>query len=289
MIYLGNQQGKEEDKAHKAQQVEQAIANKRRINRDLEMKSGMFSVYQEFILKNIKKAHDGFRRITAGELMFTVQDFLNTRYPGSTVKRTGAADTAVVRLSPVAADALTHYIMHADRQSQTALCSARQNTLCCFGNRGESNAESGLYREIVDINHPLIKWIVNAIRAENASSSSCFAIQISRKHLPGALAVAPGIYSFYIQQWIADGARKLNELHYFLNGVNDAAPVNPALAENLLTIAALQGDSFDTVFLDDADFELAVDAVNRLINHAWSEFGEFEILHREQNDDGSVA
>ena len=274
-VFLSDYQT-DEDVNRKAQQVEQAIANKRRINRDLEMKSGMFSVYQEFILKNIQSAHDSFRRITAGELMFTVQDFLNTRYPGSTVKRSDAADSAVVRLSPTAADALMRYIMHADRQTQTAVCNASQSTLCCFGSRGESKGESRFYREIVDINHPLIKWILSVIRAEKASSSSCFAVQISRRFLPGGLAIAPGVYPFYIQQWTADGARKLNELHYFLCSVNDAVPVNPALAENLLTIAALQGDSFDTNFLDDADFELAVDAVNRLIDHAWSEFGEFE-------------
>ena len=137
----------------------------------------------------------------------------------------------------------------------------------------------------MDINHPLVKWIVSTIKAENLFVSSCSAIQISKRDLPDSIHIPNGNYTFYIQQWTADGARKLNELHFFLCGVNDAVPVNPALAENLLTIAALQGDSFDTNFLDDADFELAVDAVNRLIGHAWSEFGEFEILHREQNDD----
>ena len=61
----------EEDVNRKALQVEQAILNKQRINKDLEIKSGMLSVYQDFILKNIKSAHDNFRRITADELMFT--------------------------------------------------------------------------------------------------------------------------------------------------------------------------------------------------------------------------
>ena len=275
----------EEDVNRKALQVEQAIINKQRINKDLEIKSGMLSVYQDFVLKNIKNAHDNFRRITPEELMFTVQDFLNGRFPGSTMEPTKAPDSAIVRLSPQAADSLMKYIRSTDRQTNTTLCSARQGTLCCFSNRGENGRESRQYREIVDINHPLVKWIVNTIKAENAFSSSCSAVQISRKYLPAALGISTGIYTFYIQQWAADGARNLNELHYFVNRNRDSMRIAPGAAENLLTAAVLHGDSFDINMLSDDDLDQAVDVVNQLIDDAWGEFETFETIHRKQNND----
>lgn len=283
-VFLNDYQT-EEDVNRKAMQVEQAIINKQRINKDLEMKSGMLSVYQSFVLNNIKSAHDSLRRITAEELMFTVQDFLNSRYQGSTVERTRTADSAVIRLSPHAADELLNYIKNSERQTTTALCNARQGTLCCFCNRKENEKESRTYREIVDINHPLIKWIVYTIKKENAFISSCSAIQISRRNLPDSMQIPAGIYTFYIQQWTADGARKLNELRYFLNDALSCTRIDPAAAECLLTAAVLRGDSFDINMLEDDDLDRAVDAVNQLIDEAWTQFDSFEALHSAQNND----
>ena len=283
-VFLNNYET-EEDVNRKAQQVEQAIINKQRINKDLEIKSGMFSVYQDFILKNIKTAHDNFRRITAEELMFTVQDFLNGRFPGSTLENTRTPDTAIVRLSPEAADGLMNYIKNSERQTHTTLCNARQGTLCCFSNRGENERESRQYREIVDINHPLVKWIVTTLKNENAFTSSCSAVQISRKAIPDVLKVPTGMYTFYIQQWAADGARKLNELHYFVNSAADCRELSSGTAESLITATVLHGDSFDMNMLSDEDLDLAVDAVNQLIDGAWGQYETFETTHRDQNND----
>lgn len=283
-IFLNDYQT-EEDVNRKAMQVEQAIINKQRISKDLEIKSGMLSVYQSFVLNNIKSAHDSFRRITAEELMFTVQDFLNSRFQGSTVERTGMADSAKIRLSPHAADALMNYIRKSERQTSSTLCNARQETLCCFSNRKETEKESRAYREIVDINHPLVKWIVSSIKAENLFVSSCTAIQISKKDLPDSLHIPEGNYSFYIQQWTADGARRLNELHYFLINNFSHVMAYPAVAECLLTAAVLRGDSFDiNMFRDDA-LDQAIEAVNLVINEAWTQYDSFETLHRAQNND----
>lgn len=283
-VFLNNYET-EEDVNRKALQVEQAILNKQRINKDLEIKSGMLSVYQDFILKNIKSAHDNFRRITADELMFTVQDFLNNRFPGSTVEPTKAPDSAIVRLSPRAADSLTSYIKSSERQTNTTLCNALQGTLCCFSNRGENERENKTYREIIDINHPLVRWIVNTIKAENAFSSSCSAVQISKKILPETLRISTGIYIFYIQQWTADGARKLNELHYFISDTKDCMQINHGVAESLLTAAVLHGDSLDINELFDEDLDRAITVINQLIDDAWMQFEAFENLHQTQNSD----
>ncbi len=283
-IFLNDYQT-EEDVNRKAMQVEQAIINKQRISKDLEIKSGMLSVYQSFVLNNIKSAHDSFRRITAEELMFTVQDFLNSRFQGSTVERTGMADSAKIRLSPHAADALMNYIRKSERQTSSTLCNARQETLCCFSNRKETEKESRAYREIVDINHPLVKWIVSSIKAENLFVSSCTAIQISKRDLPDSLHIPEGNYSFYIQQWTADGARRLNELHYFLINNYSRDMVDPAVAECLLTAAVLRGDSFDINMFRDDDLDQAIEAVNLAINEAWTQYDSFETLHSAQNND----
>ena len=283
-VFLNDYQT-EEDVNRKALQVEQAIINKQRINQNLEMKSGMLSVYQDFVLKNIQMAHDNFRRITAEELMFTVQDFLNGRFPGSTVIRTRAQDSANIRLSSQAADGLMNYIRSTDRQINTTLCNPRQETACCFSSRGGTEQGRRTYQEIIDINHPLVKWIVSTIKADNLITSSCSAVQISRKILPDALNIKTGIYTFYIQQWTADGARKLNELRYFVNKSSDFKQISSGKAENLITATVLNGDSYDVNALSAEELDLAIDAVNQLIEEAWSQFESFETTHQAQNND----
>lgn len=283
-VFLNDYQS-DEDIEQRTLQVEKAIIKKQMINKDLEMKSGMLSVYQSFVMNNIKSVHDSLRRITSEELMFTVQDFLNSRYHGSTVERARMADSAVVRLSPHAADSLLKYIKESEHQTTTALCNVRQGTLCCFSNRKENDKERNIYREIVDINHPLVKWIVNNIKMENAFSSCCTAVQISKRELPDGLDVQTGLYTFYIQQWLADGARRLNELHYFLNNASTKRMLDPAVAELVLTATVLRGESFDMSRFFSDDLTRAADAVNLLINEAWDQFDSFEKSHSAQNRD----
>ena len=271
-VFLNNYET-EEDVNRKAMQVEQAIINKQRINKDLEIKSGMLSVYQNFILNNIKSAHDSFRRITPEELMFTVQDFLNSRFPGSTVERAKAPDSAVIQLSSQAADGLMNYIRQSERQTTTALCNARRGTLCCFSSRYDNDKDGRAYREIVDIKN------------EKASSTSCSAVEISKRDLPNSLNVPNGVYTFYIQQWTADGVRKMNELRYFLNDAFSREQIGPSEAECLLTAAVLKGESFDMSRMDNDELDLAATAVNELIEDAWNQFDSFEALHKTQNND----
>ena len=283
-VFLNNYQS-DEDVQRKARQVEQAIENKKRITTDLEIKSGMFSLYQDFILSNIKKAHDSYRRITPGELIYTVRDFLNTRYPGSTVNPARMKDTAVIKLSQQARDGLQFHIRHTGAQTNTSLCNAREETLCYFGNMNEDTTNRQIRHEIIDINHPLIKWILGVIKNESASSSCCTAIKVSKNALPDTLQIDSGIYSFFIQQWIADGARKLNELHYFMMHVDEMIPLNAGAAEAIISAATLQGNTFDTHMLDDDTFARLVDCVNSLNNYAWDQYDQFETRQGKQNND----
>lgn len=283
-VFLNNYQS-DEDVQRKARQVEQAIENKKRITTDLEIKSGMFSLYQDFILSNIKKAHDSYRRITPGELIYTVRDFLNSRYPGSTVNPARMKDTAVIKLSQQARDGLQLYIRHAGAQTNTSLCNAREETLCCFGNINEDATNKQIRHEIININHPLIKWILGVIMNESACSSCCTAVKVSKNALPDTMQIDSGIYSFFIQQWKADGARRLNELHYFMMHIDEMIPLNAGTAEAIISAATLQGNSFDTHMLDDDTFARLVDCVNSLNNYAWDQYDQFETRQGKQNND----
>ncbi|MHC1787216.1 MAG: DEAD/DEAH box helicase [Christensenellales bacterium] len=282
-VFLNDYQT-DEDVHRKARQVEQTIENRRRITTDLEIKSGMFSLYQDFILSNIKEAHDSYRRITPGELIYTVRDFLNTRYPGSTVIPARMKDTALIKLSQQARDGLQNYIRRTVSQTSTSLCNEREETLCCFGSMNEGAMRHQIRQETIDINHPLIKWILGVIKNENAFSSCCTAVQVSKKVLPETLQVRSENYSFYIQQWIADGARRLNELHYFMMHGNGTIPLDAGTAEAIISAAALKGNTFDTHMLDDDTFARSVDCVNSLISYAWDQYDQFETRQGNQNN-----
>ena len=283
-VFLNNYQT-EEDINRIAQQVEQAIANKQLINKDLEIKSGLLSAYQGFILSNIKSAHDNYRRITADELMYTVRDFLNSRFPGSTVERKKEANLASVKLTTEAADSLLSFINKNEKETSTSLCNSHQETICCFGSAEHKNDMEKGHIEIIDINHPLIKWIVNVIKNENCFVQCCSAIQINRKDLPDSLNIREGIYAYYIQQRTAEGARTLNELHYYAGSIDDGSILDSRSSESLLSVSVLHGKSYDTNYLEDTTYHRTIEFAEKLVGSAWDQFEEFEKTHRDRNED----
>lgn len=266
-------------------QVEQAILNKRQISHDLEMQSGLSSAYQNFILSNIKSAHDNFRRLTASELIFTVKDFLNNRFPGSTVDSTRYADCVKISLSDEARDSLTRFVSATAQSAYTELETDRSGIICCFSTKNASQISDTSHKEFIDINHPLLKWILNIITKDLQNTSGCSAISISRDKLPGSMDIPNGLYSFYIQLWSADGARNLKELHYFMCSADGKVVEDEAQAENLLTMGILYGNTYDTNQIDDQTFDSLVDALNAIREKAWTDYKKFEEYHTFQNND----
>ena len=273
----------DEDIERQAEQVEYAIKNKQLMNRNLEIKSGMLSAYQKFVLDNIVEARNHYRMITAGELIFTIRDYLNNYYPGSVVEPTKNADCAKVLLSAEARRSLSRYVESTSNSGHTRLENDGAGVLCVFSTKAQEEFEPKKFKERVDINHPLVKWILNQIKSSAVDTTGCSLLSIARSQLHDAIRLEPGLYTYYIQKWNADGIRRLDELQYFVLRNGTDTPIEGMEAESILTAVVLDGRSYDVNLLNDDDFYSSCDSLQMLLDYALEVFSSFERKQVEHN------
>lgn len=265
-------------------QVQKAIVNNQRINKSLESQSGNLSAYQNFILKNIENADSNFRYVTPEELIFTVKDFLHKNFPGSSVEETTYPNTVKISLSQEARYKLADFIRVNAISSYTVLHTEQRSTYCSFNNKTVSNLKKIAYKESIDINHPLIKWILSMLKEDAIYTSGCSAICIKKSTLlSNGTNMPAGNYSYYIQKWSANGLRFINELHYFLINSDTNSILENDVAEKILTTALLYGDTYDANLISDEQLGLIVEAMNILCESALDQFEKFSSSQEKQN------
>ena len=123
------------------------------------------------------------------------------------------------------------------------------------------------------------------LNADIATLSGCNLIRVCRKELGDAFPISSGSYFFYIQNWRVDGIRKVNELHYYVAGLESGEMVDRDVGEQLMVAALLHGMSRDIGSLGDEEFARAQYVMQSCVNTAFSEFDEFSEGQKSQNRD----
>lgn len=267
----------------KTLQFKNYLAHEKLNNKNLETEAGNLSAYQDFILANINTAQDNKRFVTPAELMFTVKDYLTEKFPGSSITPSRYEECANICLSTEARESLSDYLKVHFSGIYTRLHYEKSNTLCRFFRQVDISDKLYAYYEDIDINHPLIKWILSMLQKDKLYNSGCSCLTIPRSKLPDEAKIEPGCYTYYIQQWKSSGIRNTNELHYFVcNGDSDEAISNDA-AEKVLVQTLLDGETYSSNFITDETFDKALNAFGVLDDTAWNEFGIFSESQRSQN------
>ncbi len=267
----------------KTLQFNNYLAHEKLNNKNLETEAGNLSAYQDFILANINTAQDNKRYVTPSELLFTVKDYLNEKFPGSSVTPGRYADCANICLSKEARESLSDYIKVHFSGIYTRLHYENENTFCRFDRKVEISKKVYTYHEDIDINHPLIKWILLMLQQDKLYNSGCSCITIPKSKLPKGIDLAAGNYTYYIQQWKSSGIRNTNELHYFICKDNSDIAIDNDSSEKVLIQCLLDGETYSSNLINDEAFDKALNAFSVLDDKAWEEFGVFSESQRSQN------
>lgn len=273
----------EEEIEEKTLQFKNYLAHEQLHNKNLETEAGNLSAYQDFILANINTAQDNKRFVTPGELMFTVKDYLNEKFPGSSVTPSRYEECANINLSTEARERLSDYLKVHFNGAYTRLHYEKSNTLCRFDRKVEISEKVYPYFEDIDINHPLIKWILKMLQTDKLYNSGCSCLSIDKSKLPDEAKLEPGYYTYYIQQWKSSGIRNTNELHYFICNGNSEKPIDNDASEKVLIQTLLNGETFSSNLINDDTFDKALNAFQILDDTAWNEFSVFSEDQRSQN------
>lgn len=279
----------EDEIAARADQVVDAMCHQQKLAKSLELEAGMMSSdYQNFVLQNICKAREANRLLTPAELMFFCQDVLLEKYVGSSVLPVEGSFVADVRLSEDARRALTNFVANHSLAARTQLGSAPAGLRCKFGRQNAGLSVPADVRETIDVNHPLVRWLLEENEKEAIYASGCEVVSVLKSDLPESAALAPGFYAYGIQRWKTNGVRHVNELRYYLAaGQYDenaaSAVVTGDEAEQVLVATMMRGKVFDVNLLNPDDYNACGMALSGIADRMDADFNEFEADQKGRN------
>ena len=281
----------EEQINQQADQALNAIYQSQRMKESLEFEVGnMASSYQDFVLGNIRSSYEANRLLTAVELMFFCKDVLEEKFEGSSVAPIDGTNAAIVRLSDAARRGITNYIASFPSSVSTQLGFVATAVQCNFSKKRVDNWVNNENGEIIDINHPLVKWLLSVVEKEAIYTSGCEVVSMKVSDLPRDVSLAPGFYAYAIQNWRVQGVKRVNELRYYLsNGLYDESTEVEILsgekAEKVLVSAMMRAGGLDINLLDDADFNACGMALSEIARQMDCDFNAFESDQRSLNED----
>jgi hypothetical protein len=153
----------------------------------------------------------------------------------------------------------------------------------CYFQQHEQNHKSNNYREVIDIDHPLIKWITSEVDKVTYGKKRCSVIEVDQEKLRPTF-VDNGLYVYYIEKWEVKGSDRISELHFFASKQEiDAILLPSEKAESLISIASQEGDS-GISYYEDFDQSIANSVLDSVKTSCDERFDDFNREFRQKRE-----
>lgn len=234
----------------------------------LEEKASLVHEFGDFIIENINQAEENKRYIMPGELINYAQDFFSRfdNYYGTRMELVqNKPDSRKISFSPEAQRDLTDF-MRRERLNMSQNVSRPNQQECIFG------------KSHIDINHALIRWMIDKNSRDKMVQSKCSAIYVEQP-MNGLV----GTFVYYIDFWSCEGFKNKKELRFYLCDLQGQLIEK---AEAVLITALDCGKSIQNVDFkfDDNDTQQFVKSLEKCIERAKMEFETFKLECRQDND-----
>jgi superfamily II DNA or RNA helicase len=256
-----------------------AIALRKLDMEKLEEQASLSSEFYDVILENINVADLNKRYIMSEELIQYTEDFFSSNYNGTKIERNDN-ESCQITLSAEARSDFRDFIKK-NRYKVFHLGYHNDAVFCIFNNKRDSYKKWKIYYELIDINHPFIKWMKYLNQNKSIGTYSCSAIKINKKSLTG---INRGLYAYYIQRWQSEGYKKTNELKYFVINTETKEIFDDLLSEKLIISSLNEGYSFSEIKYGLIDFENILHCMEKCHNHANQLFTSFENMFNKGNE-----
>ena len=266
----------EEEKKKKADEQIDIIANNKIEMERLEEQAVMSTEFSDSILEYVKNADENKRYIMPEELIQYTYDFF-TNYNGTRIERNDANSLRITLSSEAKSDFLD--FIRENHYRVANLGYQNDRLLCIF------NGKRDLYKkwqivEMIDINHPFIKWMRVKNADNNKNSYDCSAIKIKNEVTSN---IKKGIYVYYIQKWNSEGYRSINELKYFVIDTETKDIMDENISEKFVINSMNNGEDYLEIKFGLNNFDAIVDSLNKCKEYATSVLIQFDSYFKNEN------
>ena len=224
---LFNSKLSEKQKEEKADATLLAIANEKQLADILEEKAGVLnSEFQDAIMMNITTSEKNKRYITKEELFNFIVNSLHNSFPQTEIRNI-TESSFTLRIDNDAYSEFEKYL-NMNRIKNIINIHPNRDVLCNFDpDKEKEYRKKNKIHEFLDSSHPFIKWLA-ANENKNLSYTGCAGL-----HFHDCTSVPSGLYLFLIEEWMAEGYRKANELHYIFLNIKTGEFISEEKAENI--------------------------------------------------------
>jgi hypothetical protein len=279
-IELMNSELSDDERYERANRTIEAIASAKQTIEDLENKAEGSIAFKDFILENINESARNNRFISSRDIEAYIDDFFQRYYPGS---RIGAHSVPNARLMNLSADAkyeFTSFLEQNGLRGMTNLGHENSEVLCLFESKTRDRVRRSAY-EIIDFNHPLVRWISSKTESVGFIQFNCSALILENEQ---PFQIHPGIFVYCIQEWDTKGYKDTRELKYWLCDISTKQLIDPSLSELIVTSALYNGTDYQNWSEDIPVYEKVLEAMDLAQNSACDSFTEFEQKHLAENE-----
>jgi hypothetical protein len=155
----------------------------------------------------------------------------------------------------------------------------QDSVLCIFNNNRDDYKKWKIY-ELIDINHPFIKWMKHINANKTYTQYYCSAVKINKNIVSG---INKGLYAYYIQQWNTEGYKNTDELKYFVIDSETKNIIDDNLSENFIISALTKGSDYSELKYGLENFDTVSYSLDKCRNFASEAFSIFETEFNNEN------
>ena len=266
----------EEDKEKKAEKRIDIIEYNKIEMEKLEKQASQSAEFADKILENIKIANNNKRYIMPEELIQYTYDFFDQNYAGTQIIKNDDY-SIIVNLSTEAQIDFREYIR--SHHYNVVNLGYSKDVFCIFNGKRDTYKKWRII-ELIDINHPFIKWIKTKNNNEIVNLYDCSAIRISKNKIDN---IENGIYVYFIQKWNAEGYRNINELKYYVINTEKREILNENVSERFVINAFNYGSNYSEIKYGLDNFDEIINSMKELRENVMFEFSSFDTQFFDQN------
>ncbi|WP_319757954.1 SNF2-related protein [uncultured Sphaerochaeta sp.] len=246
IVDLSNKKLSDEEIDEQLAQNESVKAITSHLKQELEEKASKLASVGQYILESIKQSDAQKHYITQNDIFSYVHRFLSRS--GNSEYRIEPHETEPyyykITLPQETKNDMRKFCLNHPELKGTRLFSDYEKPFYVYFQSKDTRINfSNQYSEIIDVEHPLIKYIGVKMQMPSNPRKVCSVIHIDKNITSTVSLLRPGLYTYYIERWMIDGSLKIAELKYYLQCHDITTDISTEEAEQAINLAAQNGYS----------------------------------------------